>query len=164
MEGYLIALLSTALGITLVSILTPEGSGGGIAKHVRLLSALLMICILIIPFEKLIQNLRHLTTGDLSFPGIENPNENDANDQFQSTLDEASKQYFTQSLTQMIESQFAISSGDLRCVINWRQEADTAVPTKVTVLLSGSAIWKDPHQIEAFVTELIGCECITAIE
>ena len=164
MNGYLIALLSTALGISLVSILTSDGAGGGIAKHVRLLSSLILICILIIPFENLIEKLKNLTSGEITFPGIELPEENDAKDQLQGTLDDASKQYFVQSLTQMLEKQFAIQSGDLRCNVRWTQQEDRAVPQKITVILSGSAIWKDPHPIEAFVTELIGCECITAIE
>ncbi len=67
-------------------------------------------------------------------------------------------------LTVTIEKQFGIEAGEVRCLVAWEQEGETLTPTRVTVVLSGKAIWKDPHAIEAFVTELLGCDCTTAIE
>lgn len=164
MEAYIISLLSASLAIALVSILSPDGTGGGIAKHVRLLSSLVLICILIAPLGKSLKALQELANGELSIPGVNAPNENDAQDRLQITIDEASKRYALQSLTRLLEQEFAIDTGDVRCVAVWAEQDGNATPTRITVLLSGSAIWKDPKKIEAFVTNLLGCECITAIE
>ena len=164
MEAYIISLLSTSLAIALVSILTPEGTAGGIAKHVRLLSSLLLLSILTVPIGNCIKELQKIANGDFSILGMEIPNENDVQNDLQATLDETSKRYVLQSLTQRLEEEFAIDTGDIRCVAVWENQDQKAVPIRVTVLLSGSAIWKDPKPIEAFVSNLLGCDCITALE
>ena len=85
--------------------------------------------------------------------------ENAANE----ALENASKAYLAQALTRLLEERFSIPSGEVRCVILWASEEE-AKPQKVTVILSGSAICKNPNQIEEEVTNLLGCPCVTAIE
>ena len=50
------------------------------------------------------------------------------------------------------------------CAVLWEEEDGIAAPARVTVILSGGSIWKDPNAIEATVSALLGCECVTAIE
>lgn len=164
MTAYIISLVSASLAVALISILTPEGSGGGIAKHVRLLSSLFLICVLIAPIGQFIGGLRDLANGNFSLPEIEIPNESDSKLEMQTTLDEASKQYFLDSLTLLLLKEFEIKEGDLRCTATWTEQDGQATPKIITVLLSGSAIWKDPAKIQAYVSDLLGCECIAAIE
>lgn len=163
MTAYIISLVSASIAVALISILSPEGSGGGIAKHIRLLSALFLICVLIAPVGKFIGGLRDLANGDFSLPQIDLPNEEDGNLQMQDALDDASKKYFLDSLTILLLQEFSIQEGDLSCKAVWTERDGQAVPKKITVILSGSAIWKDPNKIQSFVSELLGCECVTAI-
>ena len=163
MTSYIISLVSASLAVTLISILSPEGSGGGIAKHIRLLSALFLICVLIAPVGRLIGGIRDLANGDFMLPEIELPNKEDSNLQMQGALDDASKKYFLDSLTLMLLQEFSIQEGDLTCKAIWTERDGQTVPKKITVILSGSAIWKDANKIQAFVSDLLGCECITAI-
>ena len=78
-------------------------------------------------------------------------------------MESASRTYFARTLTELIGEQFALAEGSVRCEIEWEADNET-VPKKITVILSGSAIWRDPEKIESFVEDLIGCECVTAIE
>lgn len=160
MMNYLYALLLVSLAAAIAGILSPEGEKGGILKHVRLLSSLLLIVVTILPLKTGISYLASLGEGEVPLPewvevpGAEDPSE------LQEQLDLLSQEYFGQMLTERLEERFSIASGEVRCIVKW--DGDT--PTLVTVVLSGKAIWKDPDAIEAFVSGLVGCECQTAIE
>lgn len=159
MKGYLYALLLVSLATAVAGLLSPEGEKGGILKHVRLLSALLLVCVLILPIRSGIAYLFALQNEDVTLPDWAEPPA-DGESALQDRLDLVSKEYFTQNLTQTLEQEFAITSGEVRCIIRWEDDA----PSLVTVVLSGKAVWKDPYAIEAFVESLLACECQSAIE
>ena len=158
MKEYVFALLCASLLITLIGILAPAAS----AAHMRLICGLCFLCMLAAPLPSLIRSLSSLSTD------WKNGMEQDLNDQYrdqtQQALEGASKTYFAQTLTTLLEERFSIPTGEVRCTVLWSGEDDTPKPQRITVILSGSAIWKDPAEIEETVTSLLGCECVTAIE
>ena len=159
MKSYLYALLLVSLATAIVGILSPEGEKGGILKHIRLLSALLLICILILPLKDGISYLFALRDGEIPLPEWTDSFGKDE-EELQNRLDLVSKEYFADSLTARLEREFSIASGEVRCIVKWEDEA----PSLVTVVLSGKAIWKDPEAIENFVKSLLNCDCQTAVE
>ena len=60
MKTYLISLLGAAFLAAAIGILTPEGSGG-IGKHVRLLSVLVLLCVIAAPLPRAWVRLREFT-------------------------------------------------------------------------------------------------------
>ena len=163
MKAYLLSLIIAALVAALVGILAPSGERGGLAAHQRLITSLFLICVLIAPAENVLNVIQSLTTGDLSMIGLEEvPDKKDYQEQMNDALSASSERYFTQMLTQTICEAFSIPTHEINCSVSWNKSEGK--PTRVTVILSGTSIWKDPHAIEAFVTELLGCECIMAIE
>jgi hypothetical protein len=159
MKSYLYALFLISLAEAIAGILSPEGEKGGLLKHMRLLSALLLTVVLILPLKSGISYLLALQNGEIPLPEWEEDAESGKED-LQDRLDELSKEYFSDSLTELLETRFAIEKGQIRCLVKW--EGDT--PSLVTVVLSGKAIWKDPAAIEDFVSDLVGCKCQSAIE
>ena len=163
MKEYLISLLAAAPVLAIVGILSPEGVRSGLSKHLRLIAALVWICILIAPLSNLIIGWKDWQNGDFSF-GTE---QNDQSD-YQSVLDEAleshSTAYFCDMLTQTLEERFSIAKGELRCHVAWAKNGDELRPEKVTLFLSGNAVWMSPAEMEDYVTDLLGCECVTVIE
>ncbi len=164
MKDYLLTLIAAALVAALVGILSPDGERGGIAKHLKLLTSLFLICVLISPLHSVLTGLKDLANGNLSLPNFDVGTEDDYRQQMDAALDGATESYVSDMLTQTLESQFSITTGDVSCRVEWAREGETLKPTRVTVILSGKAIWKDPKPIEDFVSELLGCECRTAIE
>lgn len=164
MTAYLLSLIATALVVVLCRILSPDGERDGIAKHLRLLTALLLVVALLSPILTLIDGAQKLVSGEITFPWEDAPSTEDYSDELQSVLDSASTSYFSDMLTQTIEEHFEIDRGEVRCAIQWERDGERLAPTRVTVILSGSAIWKDPARIEQFVTALLGCACVSAIE
>ena len=139
MTAYLLTLFGSALAVALVDLLVPERG----RKTVRLISALFLLCVLSAPLPRAFRAIRDYT--------------------MKQAMESASRTYFARTLTELIVEQFALAEGSVRCEIEWEADNET-VPKKITVILSGSAIWRDPEKIESFVEDLIGCECVTAIE
>ena len=159
MVVYFTSVLGAALAVAVVNLLAPESS----SKIIRLVSSLMLICVLIAPLPSAIKKLADLPNRleDLSDSATES---SPYKEQMEQALNQSSRSYFAQALTQMLESRFEIPSGEIRVVIRWAEQEDAARPEKITVILSGSAKWKNPSEIEEFVSGLLGCECVSAIE
>jgi len=162
MQSYLISLLVTAMVLAVIGILTPGGERDGLSKHVRLVAALTWICILISPVLGGIEALTNWWNGEISFS--EEIGEADFQTRLDEALDSSSKAYFCDMLTQTLEERFSITPGDLRCYVTWKSNDGGLSPEKVTLLLSGNAVWQSPREMEQFVTELIGCECVSSVD
>ncbi len=162
MREYLLSLLAATLVISVLHILTPAGEGGGLYKHYRLLSALLLVCLLLSPLAGTLDVLQDIMDGSFRFPWEEEEGTPDYREELDAAMNDASQVYVAQLLTQTLETEFSIPAGELRCVIEWNP--DGSKPTLVTLLLSGSAIWKDARAMQSFVEELLNCPCQSAIE
>lgn len=164
MTSYLFTLVAASLAATVIGILAPSGERGALNQHVRLITALVLVALLISPMHGAISSVRDFFNGNLTLPGLDAPTEDSYRDQMEEALNGASTEYFTQALTRMLESEFEIGVGQVRCRVDWQTDEGRLTPKLVTVILSGKAIWKDAGAIERFVNELLGCECVSAIE
>ena len=159
MQTYLLSLLGGALAAALVGILAPEGA----SRHIRLVSSLFLICVLVAPLPKAIGSVSSWFEELEEAADAGESGGDDYAAQLETAMESASRSYFAQSLTQMLEQRFSIPAGEVRCTVRWQQDEELR-PERVTLVLSGSAIWKNPAEMEEFVTGLLGCECVTAIE
>lgn len=162
-KTYMLSIFATALLITVVDILAPASAGSGLSKHLKLVTSLVFICILISPTVSLAQRIGEIANGNWEF-GIEGDIENHYAEELQKALDDASRQYFEGMLTQTLCEQFEIAEDDIRTHVEWSGDGDNLRPKKVTVILSGKAIWKNPAKIEEYVSSLLDCDCVSAIE
>ena len=145
--------------VALVGILAPSSS----QKYIRFIASLFLICVLVAPLPRV---LSAITEPD-GLPDLIGGNPSDSSDyqdRMEEALEQASGAYFAEMLTQLIEERFSIPEGSVRCTVKWTDGGDRLTPERVTVILSGNAIWKNPSEIETFVSSLIGCECVSAIE
>ncbi|MDY3863243.1 MAG: hypothetical protein SOZ51_03980 [Eubacteriales bacterium] len=154
MTAYFLTLFGAALAVALVDLLVPERG----RKTVRLISALFLLCVLSAPLPRAFRAVRDYTLPDAA---------DDAREEYSRRLEEAmqsaSRTYFAKTLCDLICEQFSLPEETVRCAVEWKT-GEPATPERITVILSGGAIWKDPEKLEAFVRDLIGCDCVTAIE
>lgn len=162
-KTYLLSIFATALLITVVDILAPSSAGSGLSKHLKLVLSFVFVCVLISPTVSFAEHLLEFANGNWEFV-VEEDVKNHYATELQNTLDNASKDYFEGMLTQTLCAEFGIAEEDLRTRVEWSGDGENLRPQKVTVILSGKAIWKDTGKIEAFVTSLLGCDCVSAIE
>ncbi len=159
MTAYLLSLFSAAMAVALVGLLAPGSSG----RALKLACGLFLICVIALPLPSWLGDLRD-SLGEITAQDPANGTGTDYEEQLQEALDSASRSYFAAMLTQMLEDRFSIPQGELRCAILWEESEEMLRPQRVTLILSGSAVWKDPAEMEEFVSGLLGCECVSAIE
>ena len=160
MKTYLLSLLGAAFLAAAIGLLTPEGTNGGIGKHVRLLCALMIVCVIALPLPRAISAL-HLRLTDLTDRTSDEKNSFDS--RAHDLLDHASRAYFASALTAHLAERFSLRQEEVNCAIRWKEVDGEASPESVTLILSGSARWHDPHELENYVADLLGCPCDTAI-
>ena len=146
MGTYLITLITASLVAAVVGILTPDGERGGIAKHMQLLISLALLCMMIAPVKDAIAALTELAGGEWVAPELGETQEEDYREKMEEAMQNASGSYLAELLTDALATDGAVQ------------------PSRVTVILSGRAIWVDPAPIERYVSDLLGCECVSAIE
>ena len=161
-KTYLLSIFATALLITVVDILAPA-SAGGLSKHLKLVLSLVFVCVLISPTVTLAERLLAFSNGDWELE-IEGDLKDHYSQELQNALDDASKDYFEGMLTQTLCNEFNIVEDELRVRVEWSGEGENLRPEKVTVILSGKAIWKNPAKMEEYVSSLLNCDCVSAIE
>ena len=164
MKEYFLSLFLAAILIALVGILSPGKPSGGIGKHLRLLSSLFLLCVLLSPVTAAMDGIRDWLNSDGTLPDLGDTEENGYGELASNALDEASREYFSQMLAHTLSEEFSISPNDLRCRVEWELTEGNARPTRVTVLLSGSAVWRDPAPLQNAVQTLLGCPCDVAID
>ena len=90
-KAYILSIFATALLITVADILAP--SGGGATKHLKLVSSLVFICVLISPSVSLAQKLQDFANGNWELE-MEEDVEDHYSSELQNALDDASFAYF----------------------------------------------------------------------
>ena len=158
MKTYLLSLFGASITVILAEIIVPERA----SKFFRLVTSLFLVCVLIAPLPRAVKAIQALTD-ELLTRAEEDPLLGSYDSEMQDALDGASRTYFVQMLTATVSERFGIKSGELTCSVTWDGEDELCVK-RVTLILSGSAIWKDPAPMEEFVSGLLGCECVSAIQ
>lgn len=163
MKEYLLSIIAAALFAAMLGILTPFGKGTALSAHMRLILAIFLLCILLSPLKNAVTGAVDWFSGGFEEQLPQETDKEEYQKELEDAINSSSRTYLTSLLIDRLESEFAIKSGEVRCAIRW--EGDTgARPRRVSVILSGDAVWKDPSKIEKYVEQLLGCECVSAIE
>lgn len=160
MASYCLSIFSAALAGALIGILSPCG---GLSKYLRLIISCFLLCTLLWPLPSLLS--RFLEDPSTLLPDLPKADPEEYESLWDGALQENAKDYFTQMLTQTLCCELSIEEGNLRCRVLWDEtDPEAILPLRVTVILRGSAIWKDPEPIKDLVKALLNCECAVAIE
>jgi hypothetical protein len=165
MRQYLMSLFVLALCCAVVELLSPEGEGGGIARHIRLLSGLCLLLFALTPAMSWVEQGRS-PLGALSDALDEWIAQSETSgDAFRERWEQQSEQIdlnvAAETVAEMIEERFSLAASD--CRVTLKTDARNQLE-EVCVALSGRAIWIDAQQIQAMVRETLGCACTVYVE
>lgn len=161
-KGYILSVMCISIIGSLISMLSPDGDGGGIGKNTRLIFGLCVVLVCINPIKDIF-----LLIKDLEFDSIiELPDgEGDRYDEiFDSSYSAAEIENLKVGIKQMLCDRFNIDS--MECSVSVK-----AIPAgegksrleHIFITLYGSAIFKNTDEIEEYIGKIFGCEVITAI-
>ena len=172
MSKYLYSVICTvaAAGIAMISL--PGESRSGMKKHVGLICSLCVLCIIISPFSELINNISDFleSGGEAMFGQIGKEDKAELYDEYESIynkyLDGGYGNNIGQAVKDSLLKKFGIPSDQLRVLTEFSDKNGDGArePCKITVILSGSSIFREPREIERFISELFECMCVCAIE
>lgn len=163
MKNYIISIIIVGVIGSLVTLLSPDGEGGGLKKHVRFAVGLCMILFFATPIMSLIQGLAELDVSAL-IPSSENGKTAEYESIFESSFSAAEVENLREGIANILKEKFGIEAE--QCSVSVKilsSESGKRELQRVFVRLLGSAIWKDTGEIERYLEELLGCEVITAV-
>jgi len=160
MKAYVLSVVGASLAAALVILLSPDGKGGGIGKHIKLLTSIALLCVIVDPFLSFVSSL-----SDENFDRVKNdiledlPEGDPYENIFYESLSKMSAGELERELKARISDKFAIDKEDLDVKAEYTLSENSVSFKRITVILSGGAIFKSPYDIEAYVKELTGIEC-----
>ncbi len=157
MREYLMSVICAALAVGVIGVLMPDDEGGGLRRHVGLIGALCVVAILISPAHHLLDFLGGLSERDWAADTEQDVEQYES--EYSKYLTSLGERELAEGLATLICDNFDISPE--QCHVNAKigQYDGQAVAEQVTVILSGTALLRDPYAIEEFVSELLGCRC-----
>lgn len=159
-------ILSAALIASLAELLAPRGEGGKTAAYVRMIAGLFILVALSDPLREGLGILREATEGDPSafveslLPEV---NATDYGDAFYTTLTEISRREAETWVRARLESEFGIPPGGCALSVTCTKEGESVIFTETRIALRGDYILTDPHPIEQYFEERLGCPCFVTV-
>ena len=155
MKEYLLSILAAALISALLLHLLPEKAS--LKKGAQLLSALLLLSLVLSPLSGAKEALENLFSGDWF---DETTLQEDYTKKSGESLSSYSKDYLENLVKEQLVKSFSLCEDDLSVHLLF----EDGEPKKVLLLLSGKAIWQDSARLEAYVEQLLGIDCSSALE
>lgn len=157
MREYLMSLIMAALTVGLVGALVPEGDGGGLRRYVTFVGSLCVLILLISPITSVLGFVGDLSDGGFDI-SLENTTEQ-YEEQFRQYITSLGEESISVELADVICEEFNISEQECHVKVDTYELQGEMAVGRVTVILSGKAIFQDPYEIEQYITGLLGCEC-----
>ena len=157
MNDYIMTLIGTVLVCSIAAMLAPEE--GGMLGYVKLAAGLCVLCVAIAPLTSFIREATELSIGEgfLDMDGGENGNFGEI---YEGSLLGASEESASIGLRAMICRKFDLESDEVEVRVRLSDTGKEYKAQSVTVaLVGGKAIFTDPHEVIAYVTSAIGCNC-----
>jgi hypothetical protein len=166
MRGYFLGLLAFAICCAVVEFLTPTGEGGGVAAHMKWMSGICLLCVLITPIAQAISDggdLLGRLEGALDdwLDGGESSKE-EYDDRWQEQYEQMDVRYAEAAISLMLQQKLEIAEGDVSVRLQLDDTGERIAAVQVG--LSGRAVWINTHDLEAYIEQTLGCECTTYIE
>ncbi len=161
MKQYIISLVAVCVVGAVVSILSPEGEGGGIARHTRLIVGICVILVCFAPVTDAVEWVRNFDIGTV-LPDYEQ----DASEYesiFGGSYSDAEADNLKEGIAAFLVDRFGLDPTCISVKVRLSGEGKDKRPERVTVTLYGSAIFADTHAIEDSLSSLLGCEIVTII-
>ena len=165
MTTFVYGLMLVGVSATLAEWLTLGGEGSAMKGHLRLVIGLCVLVACIYPLGEGITYLKNLALGDLQ---VNLPSQNQNHEDYQHMFDQYLSDTGGQEIKDWVEDTMSQVFGidkDL-CEVLVEMDTSQGIPqvTEVYITLRGKAVFKNPHQIEAYIASHLSCVCHVLVE
>ena len=155
MSGYFILIIGVTFLGGAITVLSPKGY----EKHLRLLCALCVLSIVMVPMfsfiadgSNSIENLAKLFSGEEYQKEV-------YEEIYNKSLVESEKENAEEILKNGIKQALSIKSDSFDVNIVLAENSDGFYITSVEVIIGVSDVGIDPRSVEKYINETLGCEC-----
>ena len=167
MKTYVFSLLAASLAAAVVELLAPKGQGDRVVSHIRMLAGLFLLVALVNPLREGIDLLRSAADGDLS-SRVEAiiPSEGDDGygAVFGDSLTTISAREVEAWVLQTLEREFGIPAEGCTVWVDCAYDRETLTVTEVRISLRPPYALTDPHPMEAYYANQLGCSCYVTVD
>lgn len=167
MRAYVLSILAAALLAATVERLAPKGEGDRIASHIRMVAGLFLLLTLLTPLTEGLRLLRDGLEGDLAARVEEllpDPPREGYEAVFGDTLTGISRDQLRNHVITTMENQFAIPPSGCRVSVDCAYSEGRVTVNEVRICLLDQYALQDPHAIEDYFSEQLGCPCFVTVE
>lgn len=163
MKSYIISIICVGVIGSIISLIAPEGEGGGLGKHVRLAVGCVLILTCVSPLGELIEGLRELDLSGL-VPEVNEGAIEEYESIFGNSYEAAELSSLKEGIAAMLEERYGVAREDCEIsVIADRNGSGELELKRIFITLYGRAIWKDTGEIERYFGGIFDCEIVTAV-
>lgn len=159
MSGYIYGIIGTAAVIGTLESLLPRS--GKTRPYVRLVAALCLLCVIARPLGDFLSSLSGWLEEDLTSLTPDGAGRTQYEEILAGEVESVVRDELAEAVKDALATRFSVESCEVGVAL--RKEDGTLFVTRVVVTLMGRDVFRDPYAIEAYVSELLGCECITVI-
>ncbi len=168
MKEYILSIVCVSIIGSIVSMLAPEGEGGGLGKHTRLVFGLCLVIVCLYPIKNVIIYLDELNIeGKLEVPSQD---QNEIESIFDSSYSAAEADNLKSGIKALLSDRFGVDMSECKVSVRFKKSdpaggivGEKQQLERIFITLYGSAIWKDTGQIEEYFSSIFNCEVVTAI-
>lgn len=163
MKVYIISLLVVAVIGSIVTVLAPDGEGGGLKKHVRLAAGIAILPICIMPLISFAEAVKEFDSDGI-FDEIDGGDMDEYESIFEDGYLLAESENLRVGIASLLKERFGIGHDECYVSVSISQNEDGKRQLeRIFINLYGGAVWKDTGEIESYLSELFLCEVVTAV-
>ncbi len=165
MTPYILSLAAASLAAALVELLAPKGEGGRLAAGIRMVAGLFLLVALLSPLRAGLELLVGLSDGTVDLPvGVPSVEAEDYESTLQASILSLGEAELTAWVGETLRTAFGVSPEEAEVIPVWAESEALPPPlAEVYILLSGTAALEDPHPIEAYFADALGCSCRVSV-
>ena len=167
MKVYILTLLAASVASAVIRLLAPKGTGGHLGEHIRMITGLFLLVALLTPLREGMELLRTAASGELAeHLTVAVPEEalGDYGEVFGDALTFVGREEVKAWVESELDTHFGIPRSECRISVTCAVAEENLTVSEVRISLSGSYITQDPHPIESYVTEKLGCPCYVTVD
>ncbi len=165
MTPYILSLAAASLAAALVELLAPKGEGGRLAAGIRMVAGLFLLVALLSPLRAGLELLVGLSDGTVDLPaGVPSVEAEDYESTLQASILSLGEAELTAWVGETLRTAFGVSPEEVEVTPVWA-ESETLPPplAELCIVLSGEAMFANPHPMEAYFTDALGCPCRVSV-
>lgn len=163
MRDYILTVMCVCAVAAALSALCPSGEREGLSKQMKIAAALAVTVTVISPLMSFIEMLEGLADTDVGSLVSGGRGDEEYESIFNSSYDAYEAEALRAAIEELLQKRFEIEPECLTVSLSFRRTDGERELSRIYVVLSGSAIWKDTGEIESCLASLYGCEVVSAI-